>query len=140
MAERTAETIIKTMNHELGKTLERWKHDNSSVEEMESLNTIFNLAEKAGIEMILEVKKGAIERERWDDFVRILHAELVIYGEEKENSWFFKVQPASREKGTDAHVLYASDSSGDPKLTFYHMNHGADGHFLPLDIISIKLQ
>jgi hypothetical protein len=136
--ERTKRALVEFVNYEIGTTLERWKNDSNSIEEIAKLNELFRLSEKMELNMTLEVYKEAIDRKAGDDFIRILHAEVEIYGEEKENSWFFKVKPGS---GTDrdSHILYASSLGEKPMLVFYHQNHGADGHFRPSDIISIAI-
>ena len=136
--ERTKRALVEFVNYDIGTTLERWKNDPNSIEEMAKLNELFRLAEKMELSMTLEVYKEAIDRGEGDDFIRMLHAEVEINGEEKENSWSFKVKPGSRTD-RDSHILYAYSFGDKPMLVFYHQNHGADGHFRPSDIISIAL-
>ena len=136
--ERTRSRLVEFTNLDIGTSLERWKYDSNSIEEVAKLNELFRLAEKMKLKMTLEVQKDAILNH--DDFTRILPQEAEIYGEEKENSWIFSIPPKLENPGRDPYVLNITNISGEPHLVYYHMYHGAVASFNPSDVISITLQ
>ena len=118
--------------------MENWKTSPYVEDYMTKLNTLFELAEKAEVDVTLEVKSEAIDV-RGDDFVRILPQEAAIYGREQGDSWIFKIPPVLLNPGHDKYVLSASSASGRPTLLYYHMHHGGIAIFRPSDIVSITL-
>lgn len=137
--ERTKRALVEFVNHDIGASLERWKDDPGSIEEMAKLNELFRLTERMKIDMILEVHKEAVDREPGDDFLRILPQEAKIYGKELENSWVFGIPPKLSNKSLDPYILNATKISGEPHLLLFHTYHDSIAVFRPSDIISITL-
>jgi len=138
--ERTKGTLVEFVNNDIGISLERWKDDSNSIEEMAKLNELFRLAEKMKLNMTLEVHKEAILREAEDDFMRILPQEAKIYGKELENSWIFNIPPKLKHQSLDPYVLNATNISGEPHLLLFHMYHGEIATFRPSDVIAITIK
>jgi len=128
--------LVGAMNLELLEELDRWKSTPYSGECIVKLNTIFGLAEKAGLTMTLEVEKEAILG-KGDDFVRILPRESEIYGKEQADSWVFNIPPLVDNPGSEPYIL---SITGACVLSYYHMHYGEIARFRPSDILSVRLE
>jgi hypothetical protein len=139
--ERTKSRLLEFLNMDIGISLERWKYNPQSVEDMAALNELFRLAEKMKINMTLEVHKEAIDKKTGDDFImRILPQEAKIYGKELENSWVFSIPPKLKHQSPDPYVLNATNASGESHLLLFHMYHGGIASFRPSDVIAITIK
>jgi hypothetical protein len=137
MAERISD-LLEVMNYDLGVQLSQWRQYQNHNERDRAvmaarMNTMFYLAEKAKLNITLEVKKEAIIRKKGDYFTTISPQEAAVYGEEREHSWIFKITSG------DPALLSADDDTLIPHLVYIHKHHGTIAKFRPTDVISITL-
>lgn len=131
--------FLGVLNKEILTAFESWKTSPHSDICLIKLNTLFELAEKTGLDTTLEVDQEAITK-RDDGFFRILPEEAAICEGEQGGFRVYNIQPTLNDPNKDPCVLWACSASGEPALVYYHMRDGEIGRFRLSDIVSITLR